>query len=168
VPDVFEITPFPRPFDRQDALMTDGDLHYRLGQVIEPTSTSEKRGKGGRLKRFTRCRMRWDDGQEPEFFELTEAYGAGDRTAVIYRGENYICDVNLSTGRQSQIGDRLEGIAAFLLVISIPLSFILIGIPIYVAVTVYSKVTSSRLRKRVAEYVNACMPRMQSGLPEAA
>jgi hypothetical protein len=148
--------------------MSATELHYRLGQVIEPTSTTEKQGKGGRLKRFTRCRMRWDDGGEPEFFELTEDYSAGDRTAVIYRDETYICDVNLSTGRQSAIGDRLEGIAALLLVISIPLSFLLIGIPIYFAVTLYSKVTSSRLRKRVAAYVDAMMPRMRMGQAEPA
>jgi hypothetical protein len=143
-------------------------LHYRLGEVLETTTTTEARGKGGRIKRYLRCLIRWEDGGEPEFFELSETYAAGDRTAVIYRGESYICDVNLSTGRQSVIGDRLEGIAAFILVISIPLSFLLIGIPIYIAVTMYSKLTSSRLRKQVAAYVDAMLPQMRSGLPEAA
>ena len=86
--------------------------------------------------------------------DLAEEYQVNDRVAVIYRGTSQICDVNLRTGRQSMIGDRLEGIAAFLLVISVPLCFLLIGIPIYYSVRLYSRITTEGLRRRVGAYVD--------------
>lgn len=133
--------------------MAETPLFHRLGTVMEITSKSEQRNPAGRTKVYSRCRIKWDDAGEPTFIDLAETYKAGQRTAVIYRGENYICDVNLETGKQSIIGDRVEGLAALVLVIAMPLQFILIGIPMRIGVTIYSKVTTKQLRKRVAAYV---------------
>jgi hypothetical protein len=135
-------------------------LYHRLGTVLETVSTSEKKNPAGRTWRFTRCRVKWDENNEITPIDLSENYSASDRVAVIFRGGNQICDINLRTGRQSMIGDRVEGIAAFILFLSVPLCFVLIGIPIYYGVTLYSKVTTSALRKRVAAYVEELMARI--------
>jgi hypothetical protein len=129
-------------------------LYHRLGTVIEIVSTSEKTSPQGRVWRFTRCRVKWDENNEIVPIDLSEDYQAGDRVAVIYRGASQICDVNLRTGRQSMIGDRLEGIPALLLVISVPLCFVLIGIPIYYSVRLYSRMSTQALRGRVGAYVD--------------
>ncbi len=141
-------------------------LIHRLGTVLETTSTSQQRNPAGRIRTYTKCRVQWDDQGETGFFELAETYKPGDRTAVIFRGDAYICDVNLATGRQSIIGDRVEGIAALILVISMPLMFLLIGFPIYLGVTLYSKVTTKTLRKRVAAYVGDLLRRMRLDGPQ--
>jgi len=144
-------------------------LYHRLGTVLEVVSTSEKKNPAGRTWRFTRCRVKWDENNEIVPIDLSEDYQAGDRVAVIYRGGSQICDVNLRTGRQSMIGDRVEGIAAFVLFLSVPLCFVLIGIPIYYGVTLYSKVSTNALRKRVAVYVEDLLSRLPTGsLPTAA
>lgn len=135
-------------------------LYHRLGTVLETVSTSEKKNPAGRTWRFTRCRVKWDENNEIAPIDLSEDYSAGDRVAVIFRGGSQICDINLRTGRQSMIGDRVEGIAAFVLFLSVPLCFVLIGIPIYYGVTLYSKVTTNALRKRVALYVEDVMARI--------
>lgn len=141
-------------------------LYHRLGTVLEIVSTSEKTSPQGRVWRFTRCRVKWDENNEIVPIDLAEDYQAGDRVAVIQRGTSQICDINLRTGRQSMIGDRLEGIAAFLLVISVPLCFILIGIPIYYSVRLYSKISTDALRKRVAVYADEL--RTKTGAPSPA
>jgi len=143
-------------------------LYHRLGTVLETVSTSEKKNPAGRTWRFTRCRVKWDENNEITPIDLSEEYQAGDRVAVIFRGGSQICDLNLRTGRQSMIGDRVEGIAALVLFISVPLCFILIGIPIYYGVTLYSKVSTRSLRKRVAAYVEDLMSRRETVLPTAA
>lgn len=143
-------------------------LFHRLGTVLETISTSEKKNPKGRIWRFTRCRVQWDVSNEIVTIDLSEEYQAGDRVAVIYRGQSQICDINLRTGRQSMIGDRVEGIAAFVLFLSVPLCFVLIGIPIYYGVTLYSKVTTNGLRKKVAAYVDDMMPRIGGKLATAA
>jgi hypothetical protein len=135
-------------------------LYHRLGTVLETVSTSEKKNPAGRTWRFTRCRVKWDENNEITPIDFSEDYLAGDRVAVIFRGASQICDINLRTGRQSMIGDRVEGIAAFVLFLSAPLCFVLIGIPIYYGVTLYSKVTTNALRKRVAVYVDDLMARI--------
>jgi len=143
-------------------------LFHRLGTVLEIISTSEKTNPKGRIWRFTRCRVQWDVSNEIVTIDLSEEYTQGDRVAVIYRGQSQICDINLRTGRQSMIGDRVEGIAAFVLFLSVPLCFILIGIPIYYGVTLWSKVSTRGLRKRVAAYVDEVMPKLNSKLASAA
>jgi hypothetical protein len=145
-------------------------LYHRLGTVLETVSTMEKKNPAGRTWRFTRCRVKWDENNEIGFVDLSEAYEAGQRMAVIYRGGNQICDVNLATGRQSVIGDRVEGIAALVLVLSVPLCFVLIGIPIYYGVTLYSKVTTKGLRKHVMVYVDDLLIKLrgQEAPPTAA
>jgi hypothetical protein len=145
-------------------------LYHRLGTVLETVSTSEKKNPAGRTWRFTRCRVKWNENNEIAPIDLSEDYQPGDRVAVVFRGGSQICDLNLRTGRQSMIGDRVEGIAAFILFLSVPLCFILIGIPIYYAVTLYSKVTTSALRKRVAVYVEDMMSRLgaSAGVATAA
>ena len=135
-------------------------LYHRLGTVLETVSTSEKKNPAGRTWRFTRCRVKWDENNEITPIDLSEEYAPGDRVAVIFRGASQICDINLRTGRQSMIGDRVEGIAAFILFLSVPLCFVLIGIPIYYGVALYSKVTTNALRKRVAVYVEELMARI--------
>jgi hypothetical protein len=136
-------------------------LYHRLGAVLETVSTSEKKNPAGRTWRFTRCRVKWDEDNEITPIDLSEEYAAGDRVAVIFRGASQICDINLRTGRQSMIGDRVEGIAAFILFLSVPLCFVLIGIPIYYGVTLYSKVTTNALRRRVAAYGEELMARVR-------
>lgn len=136
-------------------------LYHRLGAVLETVSTSEKKNPAGRTWRFTRCRVKWDENSEIMTIEMAQEYQAGDRFAVIFRGGNQICDINLRTGRQSQIGDRVEGIAALVLVISVPLCFVLIGIPIYYGVTLYSKITTEALRRRVAVYADDLLARLR-------
>jgi hypothetical protein len=136
-------------------------LYHRLGTVLETVSTSEKKNPAGRTWRFTRCRVKWDENNEIMTIEMAEEYQAGDRFAVIFRGGNQICDINLRTGRQSQIGDRVEGIAALVLVISVPLCFVLIGIPIYYGVTLYSKITTKALRRRVAVYADDLLAKLR-------
>jgi hypothetical protein len=148
-------------------------LFHRLGTVLEIISTSEKKNPAGRIWRFTRCRVKWDENNEIVVIDLSEEYQPQDRVAVIYRGQSQICDINLRTGRQSMIGDRVEGIAAFVLFLSVPLCFVLIGIPIYYGVTLYSKVATKGLRKRVAAYVEDMMARIggvggASPMPTAA
>ncbi len=135
-------------------------LYHRLGTVLETVSTSEKKNPAGRTWRFTRCRVKWDENNEITPIDLSEDYQPGDRVAVIFRGGNQICDINLRTGRQSMIGDRVEGIAAFVLLLSVPLCFVLIGIPIYYGVTLYSKVTTNALRKRVSFYIEELMVKL--------
>jgi hypothetical protein len=142
--------------------MGDVALHHRLGDVAETLATTQRRTNQGRTKQFTRCRVNWDDGQGPEFMDLSADYQPGQRAAVIYRGANYICDVNVATGQQSVIGDRVEGILALILFISVPLCFVLIGFPIYFGVRAYSRVATNRLRRRVAEYVGSLLPRLQA------
>jgi hypothetical protein len=137
--------------------MSAGALCHRLGTVLETISTTEKQNPAGRTWRFTRCRVKWDENNEIMTIEMSEEYQPGDRFAVIYRGSSQICDINLRTGRQSQIGDRVEGIAALVLFVSVPLCFVLIGIPIYYGVTLYSMVSTKALRKRVAEYADAML-----------
>jgi hypothetical protein len=141
-------------------------LYHRLGTVLEVVSTSEKKNPAGRTWRFTRCRVKWDENNEIVPADLSEEYQANDPVAVIYRGSSQICDINLRTGRQSMIGDRVEGIAAFVLFLSVPLCFVLIGIPIYYGVTLYSKITTNALRKRVAVHVETLMAK--ASLPTAA
>lgn len=145
-------------------------LYHRLGTVLETVSTSEKKNPAGRTWRFTRCRVKWDENNEITPIDLSEDYAAGDRVAVVFRGASQICDINLRTGRQSMIGDRVEGIAAFVLFLSVPLCFVLVGIPIYYGVTLYSKVTTNALRKRVGVYVEDLMTKIgpRSGLATAA
>ena len=145
-------------------------LFHRLGNVLEIISTSEKKNPAGRIWRFTRCRVKWDENNEIVVIDLSEEYQPQDRVAVIYRGQSQICDINLRTGRQSMIGDRVEGIAAFVLFLSVPLCFVLIGIPIYYGVTLWSKVYTNGLRKRVAAYVEDMMARIggASRMPTAA
>jgi hypothetical protein len=143
-------------------------LYHRLGTVLETVSTSEKKNPAGRTWRFTRCRVKWDEKNEITPIDFSEEYQANDRVAVIFRGGSQICDLNLRTGRQSMIGDRVEGIAALVLFISVPLCFILIGIPIYYGVTLYSKVSTAALRKRVATSVEDMMSRRETLMPTAA
>lgn len=143
-------------------------IFHRLGVVLETATTVEQRTNQGRTKRYTKCRVKWDDNGETHWIELSEIYTPGQRTAVIYRGENYICDVNLVTGAQSEIGDRVEGIAALILVISVPLSFVLIGIPIYFGVTLYSKIATRGLRKRIAAYVETLLAQLGAPRPQAS
>jgi len=142
-------------------------LYHRLGTVLEVVSTTERKNPKGRTWRFTRCRVKWDENNEIVAIEMAEDYQAGDRFAVIYRGTGQICDINLRTGRQSQIGDRVEGIAALVLFISVPLCFLLIGIPIYVGVTLYSKITTKALRRRVAIYADDLMAKLRGQPPIA-
>lgn len=142
-----------------------GALYHRLGTVLETISTSEKKNPAGRTWRFTRCRVKWDENNEIVAIEMAEDYQPGDRFAVIYRDASQICDINLRTGRQSQIGDRVEGVAALILFVSVPLCFILIGIPIYYGVTLYSKVTTNALRKRVALYADDMLARLRGQPP---
>lgn len=137
------------------------DLYHRLGVVLEIVSMQEKKNPAGRTWRYTRCRVQWDDGGEITQIDLSETYAPDARVLVIFRGGNQICDVNLETGRQSIIGDRLEGVAALIMVVSVPLCFILIGLPIYYGVTLYSKVTTQALRKRVATYLDALLPKLR-------
>lgn len=141
-------------------------LHHRLGEVAETLSTTERKTNQGRMKRFTRCRIIWDDGEGPEFMDLSADYTPGQRTAVIYRDTNYICDVNVETGQQSVIGDRVEGILALLLFISFPLSFVLIGLPFYFGVRAWSRVTTDKLRKRISAYVETLLRSLR--VPPAA
>lgn len=148
--------------------MSSPALYHRLGTVLEAADTVEQKTNQGRTKRYTKCRVKWDDNGETHWFELSEMYTPGQRTAVIYRGDNYICDLNLATGRQSEIGDRVEGIAALVMLISVPLCFLLIGIPIYYGVTIYSKITTQNLRKRIAVYVEDLMARLHQAPPAAA
>lgn len=136
-------------------------LFHRLGEVLEIISTLEKTNPAGRVWRYNKCRVQWDDSNEIAVIELSEEYVPGQRVAVIYRGSSQICDINLATGKQSPIGDRVEGIAALVLFISVPLCFVLVGIPIYWAVTMYSKVTTNGLRKNVAVYVEELMARLR-------
>ncbi len=136
-------------------------LHHRLGEVAETLSSTERKTNQGRMKRFTRCRVIWDDGAGPEFTDLSADYTAGQRTAVIYRDTNYICDVNVESGQQSVIGDRVEGILALLLVISMPLCFVLIGFPMYFGVRAWSRMTTDKLRKRVSAYVETLLPSLR-------
>jgi hypothetical protein len=142
-------------------------LHHRLGEVAETLSSTERKTNQGRTKRFTRCRVIWDDGEGPEFTDLSADYTPGQRAAVIYRDTNYICDVNIESGQQSVIGDRVEGILALVLFISFPLSFILIGLPVYFGVRVWSRVTTDRLRKQVAAYVETLLPSIRAPRPTA-
>ena len=148
--------------------MSEEELFHRLGMVLETNSTSQQRNPAGRTRTYSKCRVKWDDNGETGSFELAETYRPGDRTAVIFRGESHICDVNLATGQQSIIGDRVEGIAALILVISMPLMFVLIGIPIYFGVTLYSKVTTKSLRKRVAAYTHDLLGRLRIDRPAEA
>ncbi|MDZ4760002.1 MAG: hypothetical protein SGJ21_02895 [Alphaproteobacteria bacterium] len=143
-------------------------LYHRLGAVLEITSTSEQRNPAGRTRRYAHCRVKWDDNGETGSLDLAEGYAPGDRTAIICRGGNYICDVNLGTGEQSAIGDRVEGVAALIMLISIPLCLVIVGIPIYWSVALYSKVTTTSLRKQVAAYVGDLLrPLQPSGLGRA-
>ncbi len=137
-------------------------LYHRLGRVLEIVSTDQKKNPAGRTWVYTRCRIQWDDGGEITQIDLCETYRVGDRVAVILRGGSRICDVNLNTGRRSVIGDRLEGLAALVMFVSVPLCFVLIGIPIYYGVTLYSKITTKALRRRVGEYLDALLPRLQT------
>jgi hypothetical protein len=147
--------------------MSAAALYHRLGTVLETVSTTERKNPAGRTWRFTRCRVKWDENNEIVAIDMAEDYQAGDRFVVIYRGGNQICDINLRTGRQSQIGDRVEGVAALILFISVPLCFVLVGIPIYFGVTLYSKVTTKSLRRRVALYADDLMTRLR-GQPVVA
>ncbi|MBU6318438.1 MAG: hypothetical protein KGS00_02195 [Alphaproteobacteria bacterium] len=133
--------------------MTTEALYHRLGVVLEVASISERTNSAGRTKRFSRCRVSWDDNGETSFPDLSETYSAGERTAVIFKGGNYICDLNLATGRQSVIGDRVEGVAALILLISLPLCFVLVGFPLYWSVMLYSRITTARLRRQIAGYL---------------
>lgn len=135
-------------------------LYHRLGTVLETVSTSERKNPAGRTWRFTRCRVKWDEDNEITPVDLSENYQPGDRVAVIFRGSNQICDLNLRSGRQSMIGDRVEGIAALVLLVSVPLCFVLVGIPIYYGVTLYSKVSTNALRKNVSLYVEELMSKL--------
>ena len=132
-------------------------LYHRSGEVLETLSTSERRTNRGRTKRYTRCRVRWEDGAGPEFIDLSADYRPEQRMAVIYRDQSQICDINLDTGQQSVIGDRVEGVLALLLFISVPLCFVLIGIPLYLAVRWYARATTDALRRRVAAYAPALL-----------
>ncbi|MEZ5938792.1 MAG: hypothetical protein R3C52_11310 [Hyphomonadaceae bacterium] len=138
--------------------MTRGPLRHRKGLILETTSQTAPKVGGRTPKCYTRCKTQWDDAEEPDFVDLAATYSANDRTAVIYRGDDYICDLNLSTGQQSTIGDRVEGIPALLLVISVPLCFVLIGIPLYFGVKLYAKVSTGQLRRRVADYIERALP----------
>lgn len=142
-------------------------LYHRLGRVQEILSTDQKKNPAGRTWVYTRCRIQWDDGGETTQIDLCEGYRAGDRVAVILRGGSRICDVNLDTGRRSIIGDRLEGLAALVMFVSVPLCFVLIGIPIYYGVTLYSKVTTKALRRRVSDYLDVLLPRLRVAAPPA-
>lgn len=137
-------------------------LYHRLGVVLETISTLEKKNPAGRTWRYTKCRVKWDDNNEIATIELSETYSANDRFVGIYRGGAKICDINLNTGKQSIIGDRVEGIAAFILFLSVPLCFVLIGIPIYYGIRAYSRVSTDQLRKRVAAYVDELMPKLKA------
>jgi hypothetical protein len=141
-------------------MTADKALFHRLGTVLEIISTLEKKNPAGRTWRYNKSRVKWDDNAEIAVIELTEEYQPEQRVAVIYRGQNQICDINLATCRQSPIGDRVEGIAALVMFISVPLCFVLIGIPIYWGVRFYAKVSTDALRKRVAAYVDELMAKL--------
>lgn len=132
--------------------MADETLSHRVGEVKEITSTSEHSNPAGRTYTYSRSRILWDDGEET-FRDLLESYQPGDRVALVYRGDMPICDINLRTGRQSVIGDRVEGIAAVVMLAAWPLSFILIGLPFYWGVKLHAKISTERLRRRIATYV---------------
>lgn len=136
-------------------------IHHRVGTVLEILSTLEKRNPRGKTFTYAKCRMKWDDGGETETVELSETYTPGQQAAVIYRGASKICDINLATGKQSPIGDRVEGIMAFLLFLSVPLCFVLIGIPIYYGIRAWSRVSTDALRKRIAAYVEPMLAELR-------
>ena len=133
----------------------DQRLSHRVGAIAAISSISDKKSPGGRLWRYTHAEIVWDGESEPSRVDLTGEHQAGDRVAVVYRGSSQICDVNLRTGAQSVIGDRLEGVAALIMLIAMPLNFILIGLPIYYGVRLWSRVSTRALRKRVAAYIEA-------------
>jgi hypothetical protein len=142
-------------------------LHHRLGQVAEISSTSDKRSPQGRVWRYTHALVRWKDlgeGEgEPQRIDLIGEYQTGDGVAVVRRGEAQICDVNLRTGKASPIGDRVEGLAAIIMFIAMPLNFVLIGLPFYFGVRLWSRMSTSALRKRVAAYIEMNILRGVSG-----
>ncbi len=141
--------------------MSEQGINHRAGVVVETGACNETRVGNRPPKRYTKCEIAFEPNSQHEMLDLAESYHAGDQTAVIFRGGDYICDINLTTGKQSAIGDRVEGLAALILAISIPLWFVLIGIPIYFGVKLYARVTTQRLRKRVAEYVRARFPSLK-------
>jgi hypothetical protein len=128
-------------------------LSHRVGAIAEISSTSNKKSPGGRVWTYTHANVAWDGESEPTRVDLIGEHQAGDRVAVIYRGPAQICDVNLRTGKQSMIGDRVEGLAAIVMFIAMPLNFVLIGLPFYFGVRLWSRVSTEALRKRVAAYV---------------
>lgn len=136
-------------------------IYHRVGTVLEILSTLEKRNPKGRTFRYAKCRVRWEDGGEPVTIELSETYTPGQQTAVIYRGSSKICDINLATGKQSPIGDRVEGLMAFALFLSVPLCFVLIGIPIYYGIRAWSRVSTDALRKKVAVYIEPVLAELK-------
>jgi hypothetical protein len=128
-------------------------FYHRDGAVQDTITVMETRRRSGKVRRYVKCRVRWHDNGETSALDLSADYQAGDATRVIYRGGSYVTDLNLSTGERPHIGDRLEGVAALLFVISIPLSFVLIGLPLYWGVTLYSKIATGRLRRRISDYI---------------
>lgn len=133
----------------------DQRLSHRVGAVSDISSTSERKNTAGRVWRFTHARVVWEDAAEPARIDLTGDYMVGDRVAVIWRGSAQICDVNLRTGKQSPIGDRVEGIAAIVMVVALPFNFVLVGLPFYYGVRLWSRIATAALRKRVAAYIAA-------------
>lgn len=130
-------------------------FYHRFGTVQDTITVTEGRGRSGEVRRFLKCRVRWDDNGETGALDLSADYAPGERAAVIYRGGAYVTDLNVSTGSRPPIGDRLEGVAALLLVVSIPLSFLLIGLPLYWGVSLYSRISTGRLRRKVSAYIDA-------------
>lgn len=128
-------------------------LSHRVGSVAGISSLSELTNKAGRVWRFTHAQVAWETAGPPQRIDLTGDYKVGDRTAVIWRGDAQICDVNLRTGKLSTIGDRTEGIAAIIMVAALPLNIVLIGLPLYYGVALWSRISANRLRKRVGAYV---------------
>jgi len=129
------------------------DLSHRIGTLAGITSVSELTNSAGRTWRYTHAQVSWDATGAPERIDLIGDYQAGDRTAVVWRGDAQICDVNLRTGRQSVIGDRTEGLAAIIMMIALPLNFVLVGLPFYYGVALWSKISTAALRKRISAYM---------------
>jgi len=142
-----------------------------VGEVLESRHVSETHISGGgtdstgrvrsissSTEHYNRCRILWDNGKET-FRNLHGDYSVGDKVFVVWAKDKFATDVNIGTGKYTpaKSDPTMSGNLFFGgLILSCLLIFVLIGIPMLIALLVYTFKRSKAFTKALEAYVDEC------------
>jgi len=140
------------------------------GKIIEARELSDLHISGGgsdssgRVREvrsttthFNKCRVKWENGKE-SFIELGGTYSKDDNIAVIYTNDRLVGEMNLTTDEyqtheKSMLSKKEQIIILTFIVVSVFLSFAIIGIPFLIVCIIYIVMKIKTFRTQIKAYM---------------